>query len=91
MYDLVQDRLLLKIAGNFNNIQMAKFEIIASATKPNLKPVRVIEALQQVYRDSVPCKSVIYDWMIERFKVGRVQLDDDPQGWRSTAARGQDR
>ena len=71
---------------------MANFEIRANIkflTKLNWKPVKIIEALQQVYGDSAPCRAVVYDW-IKRFKEGRDQLDDDPRGGRPTTAKNQE-
>ena len=42
-------------------------------TKLNCKLVDIIEALQQVYGDSAPCRAVMYDW-IKCFE------EDNPQG-----------
>ena len=58
---------------------MANFQIRASIkflTRLNWKSVKIIEALQQVYGESVSCKAVLYDW-IKRFKEGKE--DPPPQ------------
>ena len=61
---------------------MANFEIKANIkflTRHNWKPVKIIEALQQVYGESTPYRAVVYDW-IKHFKERREQLKDDSRG-----------
>ena len=54
-------------------------------TKLEWKPRKIIEALQQVYGDSSPSKSVVYEW-INHFRNGREDFKDNPrEGRRSTA------
>ena len=55
-------------------------------TKLEWKPRKIIEALQQVYGDSSPSKSVVYDW-INRFKNGREDLKDNPREGRPSTAK----
>ncbi len=57
-------------------------------TKLDWKPGKIIEALQQVYGDSSPSKSVVYDW-IKRFKDGRDDLKDDPREGRPSTAKNE--
>lgn len=71
---------------------MANFEIRANIkflTKLNWKTVNIIEALQQVYGDSAPCRAVVYDW-VKRFKEGREQLEDDAREGRPTTSKTQE-
>nr|CDS27926.1 flj37770 protein [Hymenolepis microstoma] len=49
----------------------------------------VLAIANAVHGDSVSCRPVIHVW-IKRFKEGRVQLDDSPQGGRPTTARNQE-
>ena len=66
---------------------MANFEIRANIkilTRLNWKPVKIIEALQQVYGESTPCRAVVYDWT-QHFKEGREQLEDNSRGETSTS------
>ena len=67
---------------------MANFEIRANIkflTKLDWKPVKIIDALQQVYGDSSPCRAVVYDW-IKRFKGGREEVEDDPREGRPSTS-----
>ena len=57
-------------------------------TKLEWKPRKIIEALQQVYGDSSPSKSVVYDW-INRFKNGREDLKDNPREGRPSTAKNE--
>ena len=71
---------------------MANFEIRANIkflTRLDWKPVKIIEALQQVYGDSAPCRAVVYDW-IKRFKEGRQQIEDDPREGRPSTSKSQE-
>ena len=68
---------------------MANFEIRANIkflARLNWKPVKIIEALQQVYGESAPCRAVIYDW-IKHFKEGREQLEDDSREGRHSTSK----
>ena len=47
---------------------------------------KIIEALQQVYGESTPCRAVIYDW-IKCFKEGREQLEDDSREGRPSTTK----
>ena len=70
---------------------MANSEIRANIkflTRLNWKPVKIIEALQQVYGESAPCRAVVYDW-IKRFKEGREQLEDDSRKGRPSTSKNQ--
>ena len=58
---------------------MVNFEVRANIkffTRLNWKPIKIIEALQQVYGESAPRRAVLYDW-IKCFKEGREQLEDE--------------
>ena len=72
----------------FHTLNMTSFEIRANIkflTKLDWKPVKIMEALQQVYGDTVPCRAVIYDW-IKRFKEGREQIEDDQREGRPSTS-----
>ena len=71
---------------------MANFEIRAKIkflTRLNWKPVKIIEALQQIYGESAPCRAVVYDW-IKRFKEEREQLEDDSREGRPSNSKNQE-
>ena len=71
---------------------MANYEIRANIkflTKLNLKPVKIIKALQQVYGESTPCRAVVYNW-IKRFKEEREQLEDDSRKGRPSTSKNQE-
>ena len=55
-------------------------------TKLEWKPKKIIESLRQIYGDSSPSKSVVYDW-INRFKNGREDLKDNPREGRPSTAK----
>ena len=57
-------------------------------TRLNWKPVKIIKALQQVYGESAPCRTVVYDW-IKRFKEGRGQLEGDSSERRPSSSKYQ--
>ena len=68
---------------------MANFEIrvnIKFLTRLNWKPVKIIEALQQIYGESAPCRAVVYD-LIKSFKEGRDQLEDDSRVGRPSTSK----
>ena len=67
------------------------FEVRANIkflTKLDWKAGKIIEALQQVYGDSSPSKSVVYEW-INRFKDGREDLKDNPREGRPSTAKNE--
>lgn len=57
-------------------------------TKLEWKPVKIIEALQQVYGDASPSRAVVYAW-IKRFKEGREGLQDDPREGRPSTSKNE--
>ncbi|KFD46365.1 hypothetical protein M513_12781 [Trichuris suis] len=65
----------------------------ASGVRANIKflsklgwqPMRIIQSLQQVYGNSAPSKSVVYEW-IRRFKEGREAIEDDRRAGRPATA-----
>ena len=64
------------------------FEVRANIkflTKLGWKAGKIIEVLQQVYGDSTPSKSVVYEW-IKCFKDGRKDLKDNPREGRPSTA-----
>ena len=58
-------------------------------TRLNWKPVKIIDALQQVYGESAPCRAIVYDW-IKRFKVGREQLENDSREERPFTSKNEE-
>jgi histone-lysine N-methyltransferase SETMAR len=76
----------------FQCSKMDKFEVRANIkflTKLDWKPVKIIEALQQVYGEFSPCRAVVYDW-IKQFKEGREDLQDDPRTGRPSSSKNKE-
>ena len=71
---------------------MVNFAIRANIkflTSLNCKPVKIIEALQQVYGESAPCRAVFYDW-IKCFKEGSEKLEDDSKKGGPSTSKNQE-
>ena len=57
-------------------------------TKLGWKVGKIIEALQEVHGDSIPSKSVVYEW-IKHFKNGREDLKDYPREGRPSTSKNE--
>ena len=58
-------------------------------TRLSWKPVKIIEALQQIYGESAPCRAVVYNW-IKCFKEGREQVEDDSREERPSTSKNRE-
>ena len=68
---------------------MSQFKVRANIkflTKLQWKPIEIIEALQNVYEDSSPSRTVVYCW-IRRFKDGRNDLENNPREGRPSTSK----
>ncbi|MBV8802313.1 MAG: hypothetical protein JO131_04995 [Gammaproteobacteria bacterium] len=54
-------------------------------TKLGWETTAIIEALQKVYKDNVPKKTTVYEW-VKRFREGRDEIEDDQRSGRPSTS-----